>query len=90
MKVPSYDDLTPGISDVHPRDTFDQVTRLVPCDDPVVRVAQKHVAREHVTREHVTCEHVTCEHLAREHLAREHVAREHVAREHLVSCNRGS
>lgn len=36
MKIPSYDDLTPGISDVHPRDTFDQVTRLVPCDDPVV------------------------------------------------------
>ena len=36
MKIPSYDDLTPGISDVHPRDTFDQVTQLVPCDDPVV------------------------------------------------------
>jgi protein ImuB len=63
MKIPSYDDLTPGISDVHPRDTFDQVTRLVPCDDPVVRVA-KHVGREHVARGHV----------AREHIAREHVA----------------
>ncbi len=36
MKIPSYDDLTPGISDVHPRDTFDQVTRLVPCNEPVV------------------------------------------------------
>ena len=43
MKVPSYDDLTPGISDVHPRDTFDQVTRLVPCDEPVVR--HTHVLR---------------------------------------------
>ena len=29
MKVPSYDDLTPSIPDVHPRETFDQVTRLV-------------------------------------------------------------
>lgn len=38
MKIPSYDDLTPGISDVHPRDTFDQVTRLVTCDAPVVRI----------------------------------------------------
>jgi len=37
MKIPSYDDLTPGISDVHPREMFDQVTRLVPCDEPVVR-----------------------------------------------------
>ena len=37
MKIPSYDDLTPGISDVHPRDTFDQVTRLLPAaDGPVV------------------------------------------------------
>jgi protein ImuB len=36
MPVPSYDDLTPGISDVHPRDTFDQVTRIVPYDEPVV------------------------------------------------------
>ena len=37
MKVPSYDDLTPGISDVHPRDTFNQVTRLLPYSDgPVV------------------------------------------------------
>ena len=36
MKVPSYDDLTPSIADVHPRDTFDQVTRLVPEESPVV------------------------------------------------------
>ena len=36
MPVPSYDDLAPAISDVHPRDTFDQVTRLVPSEDPVV------------------------------------------------------
>ena len=36
MKVPSYDDLTPSIPDIHPRDTFDQVTRLVPADAPVV------------------------------------------------------
>jgi protein ImuB len=36
MKIPSYDDLTPGISDVHPRDTFDQVTQLVPYDELVV------------------------------------------------------
>ena len=36
MKIPSYDDLTPGISDIHPRETFDQVTRLVPFDVPVV------------------------------------------------------
>jgi protein ImuB len=36
MKVPSYDDLTPSIPDVHPRDTFDQVTRLVPAEAPVV------------------------------------------------------
>jgi protein ImuB len=36
MPVPSYDDLTPSISDVHPRDTFDQVTELVPSNEPVV------------------------------------------------------
>ena len=37
MKVPSYDDLTPGISDVHPRDTFNEVTRLLPVPEkPVV------------------------------------------------------
>ena len=36
MHIPSYDDLTPSISDVHPRDTFDQVARLVPADGPVV------------------------------------------------------
>jgi protein ImuB len=36
VRVPSYDDLTPSIPDVHPRDTFDQVTRLVPHDEPIV------------------------------------------------------
>lgn len=36
MKVPSYDDLTPSIPDIHPRDTFDQVMRLVPADAAVV------------------------------------------------------
>ena len=36
MKVPSYDDLTPSIPDIHPRDTFDQITRLVPLGGPVV------------------------------------------------------
>ena len=36
--IPSYDDLAPSISDVHPRDTFDQVTRLMPPDGPVVAV----------------------------------------------------
>ena len=34
--LPSYDDLAPSISDVHPRDTFDQVTRLVSSPEPVV------------------------------------------------------
>ncbi|MEO6214244.1 MAG: hypothetical protein ABIP65_11510 [Vicinamibacterales bacterium] len=36
MKVPSYDDLVRSIPDVHPRETFDQVTRLVPSGPPVV------------------------------------------------------
>ena len=36
MSVPSYDDLTPSIPDVHPRDTFDQVTHLIPHDEPIV------------------------------------------------------
>jgi protein ImuB len=36
MKIPSYDDLTPGISDVHPRDTLDRAIQLVPCTEPVV------------------------------------------------------
>ncbi|MBA3297281.1 MAG: hypothetical protein H0U19_10115, partial [Acidobacteria bacterium] len=36
MKVPSYDDLARSIPDIHPRDTFDQVTRLVPSAEPVV------------------------------------------------------
>ena len=44
MKVPSYDDLAPSIPDVHPRDTFDQVTRLVTApQEPVVRVADARV-----------------------------------------------
>lgn len=38
MKIPSYDDLTPSITDVHPRDTFDFAARLVQRnDEPVVR-----------------------------------------------------
>ena len=45
MRVPSYDDLTPSIPDVHPRDTFDQVTRIVPADGPVV--AQQRVIDTH-------------------------------------------
>src|SRR5688572_8431970 len=37
MKIPSYDDLTPSISDVHPRDTFDYAARVIPrSDEPVV------------------------------------------------------
>jgi protein ImuB len=36
VAIPSYDDLTPSIPDVHPRDVFDVVTRLVPSDEPVV------------------------------------------------------
>jgi protein ImuB len=47
MKIPSYDDLTPGISDVHPRDTFDQVTRLVSCDDLVVDTAHRAPSTQH-------------------------------------------
>ena len=47
MPVPSYDDLAPSISDVHPRDTFDQVTRLVPSEDPVVNTS--HVCMSHVS-----------------------------------------
>ena len=47
MKVPSYDDLTPSISDVHPRDTFDGVARLVAePGEPVVRVVDHRA--EHV------------------------------------------
>ena len=39
MKVPSYDDLAPSIPAVHPRDTFDEVTRLVTAPhEPVVRM----------------------------------------------------
>ena len=50
MKIPSYDDLTPGISDVHPRDTFDEVTRLLPDPaDPVVPAAAR---RGKATPEH--------------------------------------
>jgi len=37
MKVPSYDDLAPGISDVHPRDTFNGTARVLQAsEDPVV------------------------------------------------------
>lgn len=37
MKVPSYDDLMPGISDVHPRDTFNEAARMLQvAHDPVV------------------------------------------------------
>ncbi|MDQ3417714.1 MAG: DNA polymerase Y family protein [Acidobacteriota bacterium] len=37
MKVPSYNDLTPGISDVHPRDTFNEAARMLQAPhDPVV------------------------------------------------------
>ena len=45
--IPSYDDLAPSISDVHPRETFDQVTRLVPPDGPVV--AHRALADAHLT-----------------------------------------
>lgn len=39
MKIPSYDDLTPSISDVHPRDTFEGAAHLVAePEEPVVRV----------------------------------------------------
>ncbi|CAN5838067.1 hypothetical protein BH18ACI5_BH18ACI5_13720 [soil metagenome] len=38
MKVPSYDDLARSIPEIHPRDTFDQVTRLVPSAQPVVEM----------------------------------------------------
>ena len=38
MKIPSYDDLARSIPDIHPRDTFDQVTRLVPSTQPVVAI----------------------------------------------------
>jgi len=41
MKIPSYDDLARSIADVHPRDTFDQVTRLVPFEAPVVRTSRE-------------------------------------------------
>lgn len=38
--IPSYDDLTPGISDVHPRDTFNDAARVIPrSDEPVVSLA---------------------------------------------------
>ena len=48
MPVPSYDDLAPSIPDVHPRDTFDQVTRLAPSEQPVVSTS--HVSTSHVAR----------------------------------------
>jgi protein ImuB len=31
MRIPSYDDLTPSIPDITPRDTFSQVKRFLPC-----------------------------------------------------------
>ena len=38
MKIPSYDDLTPSITDVHPRDTFHGAAGLVgEPEEPVVR-----------------------------------------------------
>ena len=52
MPVPSYDDLAPSISDVHPRDTFDRVTRLVPSEHPVVNTS--HVSTSHVCTSHVS------------------------------------
>lgn len=44
MKIPSYDDLVPGISAVHPRDTLDRVSWLVTCDEPVVACSAGHRA----------------------------------------------
>jgi protein ImuB len=44
MYIPSYDDLTPGIADVHPRETFDQVTRLLPSSDGPVVSTLRHSA----------------------------------------------
>ena len=49
MPVPSYDDLAPSISDVHPRDTFDQVTRLVSSEEPVRHVHVRTCARRTCT-----------------------------------------
>jgi protein ImuB len=38
MKIPSYDDLAPSITDVHPRETFDFAARVVAYpEEPVVR-----------------------------------------------------
>ena len=40
MTVPSYDDLAPSITDVHPRETFDFAARVVAqAEEPVVRAA---------------------------------------------------
>ena len=40
MKIPSYDDLAPSITDVHPRETFDCAARVVAfAEAPVVRAA---------------------------------------------------
>ena len=53
MKIPSYDDLTPGISDVHPRDTFNEAARMLRVPHkPVVAPGTPHVARStsHVAR----------------------------------------
>ena len=59
MKIPSYDDLTPGISDVHPRDTFNEAARMLQGPhEPVVARGTSHVARgtSHVAQstQHVT------------------------------------
>ena len=44
MKVPSYDDLTPSITDVHPRDTFNGAARLIAdSEEPVVRAVDHRV-----------------------------------------------
>ena len=50
MPVPSYDDLAPSIPDVHPRDTFDQVTRLAPSEQPVVSTSHLAPRTSHVAR----------------------------------------
>ena len=40
MRIPSYDDLTPSIPDITPRDTFSQVKRFLPRTDAPVAVRQ--------------------------------------------------
>jgi protein ImuB len=43
MRIPSYDDLTPSIPDITPRDTFSQVKRFLPCA-PATAVASRQAA----------------------------------------------